>query len=282
MTVSDPFKDWSAKFADGLDAMSHPLAFVALPPEDATTDPTEVVKQLLAVRTMLRVGDDRQHAKTAAEILAAAVYSQHHKADMEERVVEVVNGIDKRIAATLAKMTPAQYLTHGLIKTSDFKDIRRLVFPDLSERSPLTNQPEALTLIGGVIDSLPADHPLRAHVAEALPDGAYAVDRTDDKPGTGVLLLGRPAPSFGSGPPHPVYHLTHVMRWTRQLRSRQTEKLAELERQEREERRRANEEFWASDLGKRLRVEKELERLREMGQLPPELPTAPPAVRLGR
>jgi hypothetical protein len=244
------FKDWAAKFAAGLDALSHPLQFVALPPEDATADPAETVKQMLHVRALLRVGDDRQYAKQAAETLAAAVYSQHHRADLEERVVEVVTGVDKRIVAALEKMSPEQFVGMGLLRTGDFQDIRQLSFPDLADRSLLTNQPEPLVLAGGVVESLAAGHPVRQLVAEALPDGLFHVDATQDRAGTGVLLLGRLAPYYGTGKPHPVYHLEHALRWTRQLRARQLEKLAEQERQAREERRRANEDFWTSEMGR--------------------------------
>ena len=149
--------------------------------------------------------------------------------------------------------------------------------PGVVEKGPITGRDQTVWFTLAEIDSLPTNHPLRTAVPEM-----YLADRTEDRPASRCLILGREEPLLSGGSrPRPYYTLGSVRRFTALFVARQRAEDEERERQAREDERRRQNEFWDSPLGKQLLAQKELERLQSQGKVPDLPPPPEPAVRIG-
>jgi hypothetical protein len=277
--VSDTtLRDWSEKFADGLDALLHMRNFLTEPPASQGDDDTaQRLQALLKVRALLNLDEGhRAPPVEAGERLANRIHHGNAKIDLAEHVRDVLVRLDKDIVQALDHLPPHQHGT--IVRTADFTRTRAISLPGVVEKGPITGQDQLVWFTCAEIDSLPADHPLRTAVPEM-----YLADRTHDRPASRCLILGREEPLLSGGSrPRAYYTLDSVKRFTALFVARQRAEDGERERQARADERRRQNEFWDSPLGKQLLLEKQLEEMKAKGQVP-DLPTpAEPAVLVGR
>jgi hypothetical protein len=271
------FESWCDELNQALDTLQNPTARLTPPPVGG--DPRERLVALSLLRSRLGVHDGNKiPAKEAAEGLASHWTSSYRRSDLEDALFSLCTAVDGGIVSALEQLPP-EHRAGDLIRIADFGELRFLSGP-LSEPSTFTGQPQPITVVAGAVDSLALGHWCRSIIPR---DDYYMLDRTEQSPPTAAIVLGRVDLLMNGGQrPRPFVCASDAVNWTKIYRSRQRDEEAAAEDQRRREARRQRDEFWSSELGKRLKAERELQRYKERhGEFPPEPPKPPPTILVG-
>jgi hypothetical protein len=281
---TDPLADWATRFIGALDSLRRPMQYLLTPPGTNGAEPLAALDALLSVRQALAVDDNsRVPNRECAMRQAAEVFSNPHRYDVTDRLLEVVRALDTDIAKAITELPADVLFQRGLVRVADFEpsQLRHVTMPNLVEPGSLTGRSEQIWFLSGPVNALPANHPLRGLLPE---EELFELDRTDLQAAARGWVLGRTESLLGSsaGRAKPFYSLQSLRQWTGAFRRHQRQQDEEREYRERMEERQRQREFWESPLGKQLLLEKQLAALRERGEVPAEPPPAEPAVRIGR
>jgi hypothetical protein len=279
----DELTDWASRFTAALDALRRPMAHLLAPPGTNGAEPLVALDALLSVRSALSVDDNsRVVNRECAMRQAAEIYSNVHRFDTSDRLLEVVRALDYDIAKVIAELPADLLFQRGLVRVADFEpgQLRHVTMPGLVEPGTLTGRDEQIWFVSGPVNTLPAGHPLRS----LLPDeDLFELDRSDTQAAAKGWVLGRTESLLGSsaGRAKPFYSLQSLRQWTTAFRRYQRQQDEEREYRERQEERQRQREFWESPLGKQLLLEKQLAAMKERGEVPELGPAPEPAVRVG-
>ncbi|GEM_PF-4523287 len=223
MADNDALQTWKVDFIRALQLLRRVGIAIKAPPQGEPS--AERLQTLLAVRVALEVDDLqlRPH-RAAAEALANAACSQTNRDYLAEvAALEAAGGIDAEIAKTVAALDEKTVHSAGLIRTSDFGDGFRII----------ELPPAGGLLVAGIVDFLPADHPLR----NVVPADDFLRLEMSHEPYRPALLLGPPVAQLaGPARPRPFYGIAAALSLTRLFRNRQKERDQEREAQERRQR----------------------------------------------
>jgi hypothetical protein len=253
MDTPRPASEQLAKIQAGLKYLSDPTWLALDPDADLGPDLAAAVDLLERFGVNFNTPDP---ARGAARTFAGRVAGSQAKANIEDLTLALLNALENALAdAVAAGATDAR-----LIRTADFGN---------NGVVPARLSPDLPVAFVGLLDCLPAGHPVRA-----LPWPPYRHSTLQD--GKPAVILG-PAVATVTGQTYPraFYTVRAAMEVTAFWADRQVQ--AERDRAERERQAEieARRRFWNSPLGIREREMRALERLREKGKLPQEVNEAP-------
>ena len=251
---------WSEKLKAGL---STSLDWLTGPPASAS------LAEILDCRESFQVPDAEQQPNLeSARRLADRICNLSRKGTIEDAALTALGDMDKAI---MAKLNSGE-MDARIIRTGDFADVRPMQITTGTWQGPGT-----LILFAGLLNSLPAEHPLRT-VLE--PDEFYQhAGRNSNTP---ALILGAAQPTLnGAGTTRPFYVTSQAVSATRFMAAQQRGQWSEQDEKDRREEADAEMRFWNSEIGQQELRNRHLKRMAEQGKIP-ELTEPAPAVRQGK
>jgi hypothetical protein len=261
-----PVADWITKTASVIGVLAaDPTSQLTTPP-NGPVDPGDLARLVSILKTVnLNLMELHPHREAASR--AAPLWTGKYRADaLADTLTQLLTGLDRMVGKALEDVPDEVAERLGLIRTAAFGEVR--AFPGGEEISGTGGHRE-VTLIAGLIDSLPAAHWLRNICPDPL-----LIDVTAGKTG---LLLGRceQASPFSA---RAWYFLKPALDVTAVFRARQLKKLSAAADAAAAEDRERRSEFWKSELGQMLSKKQALEQLEKSGRIP-EKPQYGPVVR---
>jgi hypothetical protein len=259
---------WWPRFEAGLDHLLHPGRWLASPP------PGVPLEQLLAALKLLGVSSGQADpAHEAAQLIKGRT------ANLRELLADLAAEVAAALIAAVAEANGEAAGEEEVIRPAAFGRLVFLPAPAGSAGNPTLR--DAL-LVAGVLDSLPADSPLRTACPDPLLFGLVRAEGPPDgnkltvkyEAGTAVLALGPSGPLTGT--PRPWYDRPSALALTAALRARQVEEDTAFLDKLRIERLEEQNRFWTSPEGVAEARRRATAWKIKLGRVPPAPKDVPP------